>query len=406
MLDTNNNRMPNKSPLTEIQPSSTTREELFIVLEYLKEYAYDEKHLAKQTEIVKFAKDKYNYIFRRDRIPQILIHLTQISDRLPFKVKAKKINTNYRFFVERSFFFDNEIIDIIESLRNDQNKSEGRIKRLESIMLDTFVGKEKQKVLKEKIGRTISRGKHLDDYEQHKIQILKEAAYRKLFISYKLKTQEFEISNNRTAISRAIRNNETLDGYVYAFLSFDKGPHVAIYSQYHKLVLVTSIENIELTSKPLNVESWNKKVKFEINHSSLKTAGEWIDKHYKGKTLENFEILIAIKKGQEKIIKKSFETYYDTKMVPITTQVIKVVDVRGVAKTFHRNDNYIYTKLKTNIPSLENWFISDKRIMQNVVIVEPELFPFELVTSMLKNRSDFGLDNEKVLDILKSEKLR
>ena len=406
MLDTNNNRMPNKSPLTEIQPSSTTREELFIVLEYLKEYAYDEKHLAKQTEIVKFAKDKYNYIFRRDRIPQILIYLVQNADRLPFKVKAKKIFTNYKFYLEKNVFSDNEIIDIIESLRNDQNKSEARIKKLENLMLNTFVGKEKQKVLKDKIGKTISRGKHLDEDEQIKIQILKDAAYKKLFLSFKLKTQEFEISNTRSVISRAVRNNETLDGYVYAFLSFDKGPHVAIYSQYYKLVLVTSIENIELTSKPLDIESWNKKVKFEINHSMLKTAGEWIDKHYKGATLENFEILIAIKKGQEKIIKKSFETYYDTKMVPITTQVIKVVDVRGVTKTFNRNDNYIYTKLKTNIPSLENWFISDKRIMQNVVIVEPELFPFELVTSMLKNRSDFGLDNEKVLDIIKSEKLR
>ena len=394
-----------KSPLTEIQPSSTTREELFIVLEYLKEYAYDEKHLAKQTEIVKFAKDKYNYIFRRDRIPQILIHLTQISDRLPFKVKAKKINTNYRFFLEKSIFSDNEIIDIIEALRNDQNKSESRIKKLENLMLNTFVGKEKQHVLKDKISKTISRGKHLDDDEQIKIQILKEAAYKKLFISFRLKTQDYEISNNRLSISLAVRHNEILDGYVYAFLSFDKGPHVAIYSQYYKLVLVTSIENIEITSKPLDIESWNKKVKFEINHQTLKTAGDWIDKHYKGKTLENHEILIAIRKSQEKIIRKSFETYYDTKMIPINDQKIKIVDIRGQTKIFEGNNNYIYTKLKTNWSSLENWFISDKKIMQHVVIIEPELFPYDLVTRMLKNREEFGLDNEKVLENLKPRKL-
>lgn len=393
--------MQNKSPLTEIQPSSTTREELFIVLEYLKEYAYDEKHLSKQADIVRFAKDKYNYDFRRDRIPQILIHLSQMEKRLPFKVKAKKINKNYRFFLEKSFLTDNEIIDIIEALHNDQNKSVTKIKRLENNLLNSFVGKEKQKVIKDKTSKIISRGKHLDDAEQQKIELLKDAAYKKLFFTFKLKTNDFEISNDKRVVLNEIKMDHVLDGYVYAFLSFDKGPHVAIYSMAHKIVIVTSIESIELVTKPVNIGDWKKKIKFDINNTKFKSAGEWIENHYKGKTLENYEVVIAIKAGEENQIKKSFETYFATKMVPDTSSRLTVKAMDGSTKTIRKRDDFIYIKFTTNLPSVQNWFLSDKKIMFNVVIVEPALFPNELFSAILDNRKAVGLDNSAITESLK-----
>ena len=393
--------MQNKSPLTEIQPSSTTREELFIVLEYLKEYAYDEKHLSKQADIVRFAKEKYNYDFRRDRIPQILIHLTQLEKRLPFKVKAKKINKNYRFFLEKSYLTDNEIIDIIEALHNDQNKSLPKIKRLENSLLNSFVGKEKQKVIKDKTSKIISRGKHLDDAEQQKIELLKDAAYKKLFITFKLKTTDFEISNDKRAVLNEIKMGHLLDGYVYAFLSFDKGPHVAVYSMSLKLVIVTSIENIDLVSEPANIGQWRKNVKFDINNNKFKSAGEWIENHYKGKTLENYEVVIAIKSGIENQIKKSFETYFATKMVPDTSSRLTVKSIDGTVKTIRKRDEFIYVKFTTNLPSVQNWFLSDKKIMFNVVIVEPNLFPIEVFDAILENRKAVGLDNSVFIEMLK-----
>ena len=393
--------MQNKSPLTEIQPCSTTREELFIVLEYLKEYAYDEKHLSKQADIVRFAKEKYNYDFRRDRIPQILIHLTQLEKRLPFKVKAKKINKNYRFFLEKSYLTDNEIIDIIEALHNDQNKSLPKIKRLENSLLNSFVGKEKQKVIKDKTSKIISRGKHLDDVEQQKIELLKDAAYKKLFITFKLKTTDFEISNDKRAVLNEIKMGHLLDGYVYAFLSFDKGPHVAVYSMSLKLVIVTSIENIDLVSEPANIGQWRKNVKFDINNTKFKSAGEWIENHYKGKTLENYEVVIAIKSGIENQIKKSFETYFATKMVPDTSSRLSVKSIDGTVKTIRKRDEFIYVKFTTNLPSVQNWFLSDKKIMFNVVIVEPNLFPIEVFDAILENRKAVGLDNSVFIEMLK-----
>ena len=393
--------MPKKSLLTEVQPSSTTREELFIVLEYLKEFAYDEKHLSKQADIVRFAKEIYNYDFRRDRIPQILIHLTQLENRLPFKVKAKKINKNYRFFLEKSFLTDNEVIDIIEALHNDQNKSETKIKRLENSLLNSFVGKDKQKAIKEKTNKTISRGKHLDDVEQQKVELLKDAAYKKLFITFKIKTTDFEISNDKKTILNEIKMGHVLDGYVYAFLSFDKGPHVAIYSQSHKLVIVTSIESIDLASNPVNIGEWKKNIKFEINNTKFKNAGEWIENHYKGKTLENYEVVIAVKLGQENQIKKSFETYFATKMVLDNSSKLTVKTMDGTTKTIRKRDDFAYIKLTTNLPSVQNWFLSDKKIMFNVVIVEPALFPTELFNIMLDNRKSVGLDNSIIINNLK-----
>ena len=131
----------------ERQPLSEPRNELFIVLEYLKEYAYDEQHAAKQTDIVEYARDKYKVEIRRDRISQILTHLAQLTEEkkgfFPMKVGVKRLNKINRFYLKEGMLTDQELIDLVSSVRSDRGKTRGEAQQMEDRCLSALCGKEK-----------------------------------------------------------------------------------------------------------------------------------------------------------------------------------------------------------------------------------------------------------------------
>ena len=64
--------------ILETQPNSDKRNEFLIVLDFLLNKTFDEKHATSQTAIIKYAKDRFGVEMRRDRISQILLHLSQL----------------------------------------------------------------------------------------------------------------------------------------------------------------------------------------------------------------------------------------------------------------------------------------------------------------------------------------
>ena len=140
---------------TDRQPSSDAREEFLTVLEYLFEYAYDESHLSRNKDIIKFAKDKYGIYFRKERVCGILIHLEQMynanPDRFPFVLNVKRYKNSSKYYITSRIFTDQETIDIITALRNDRSKSRTKVRQLETKILNRVACKEKQNSLLKKI---------------------------------------------------------------------------------------------------------------------------------------------------------------------------------------------------------------------------------------------------------------
>ena len=68
---------------SEIQPNSDKRNEFLIVLDYLLHFTSDENHATSQKKIIDYAKNEYGIDIRRDRIPQILLPLYQLTEKYP-----------------------------------------------------------------------------------------------------------------------------------------------------------------------------------------------------------------------------------------------------------------------------------------------------------------------------------
>lgn len=389
----------------ERQPSSDAREELIAVIDYLFQYAYDEKHLSRNKEIIDFAREKYEIYFRRERVCGILIHLEQMYKNnpklFPFTLNVKRYKNSSKYYVTNVCFSDRDAIDLIISLRNDSSKSQARVLDLQNKILKRVGGKEKQKILLEKINKNRIRTAHIPTKEESILDLLKTAAQSKMYISFKLHLwYEFEISNEWAAISKEIVTEKILNGYVHSINYFEKEQWVAIYLPSYKATITAPIESIELITSPTNL---GKNIDFSINHEKFKTTDEWLDNLYKGKTLIQKSFLLGIYKDETKKIKVSFENYFDTSLEPLNN-ASGCINFNG--KNISFNSDYTYAKITCNPASLYNWLTSEKNVLFNVTIIEPQdiKFGFDelLIKTILAKRKRLGLSNENIFNKIKA----
>ena len=338
---------------TERQPSSDAREEFIAVMDYLFEYAYDEKHLSRNKDIIKYAREKYGIYFRKERVCGILIHLEQMySDhpgRFPFKLNIKRYKNSSKYYITNRCFTDLETIDLITALRNDRSKSKTKIAALENKILKRVAGSEKQKILLEKLNKSKSRAPHISSNDESVLDLLKIASQSKMYISFKLQLwYEFEISNEWAAISKEIVDGKTLNGYVHSILYFTRGPWVVIYLSYYKAAIVVPIESIDLISGP---NDFGKNINFSLNNEKYPTVDEWIKNLYRGKTSVQKDFLIAIVADETKKIKNSFESYFGIPLKPLNNSS-GTIDFHG--KSIQINNDYNYLEVSCNPASLYN----------------------------------------------------
>lgn len=355
-------------------PSSCAREEFLIVLEYLFKFAYDEAHASSQSKIIKYALNEYGVQIRRDRISQILIHLSQLYDlspeRFPFKLHIKQLNCIDKYYVTDWLLTDNEVIDIINSIRNDKTKSRERIELLENKLLSMIGGFEKQKEIKNRVNKTITKAVHLSKHENAILNTLRNASEKKLFVKFKLPfPYPYEVSNCFWEIGKELSSGKELTGYVHSIFNFESGSNVVFYLLNYKAALVVPVSMVDLTEKPINLKEWSKGVDFTINCGRIKTVDEWLKKHYSGKTGDIYIFILAIRKESIDRVIPSLEHYFDTRL----TYKIGALDLsswKGKSK-FNISDRFAYTHLTCNKSSFFNWYLKDMNNIYDVVILVP-----------------------------------
>ena len=386
---------------TERQPSSDAREEFLVVMEYLFEYAYDDKHLSRNKDIIKFAHDKYGMFFRKERVCGILIHLEQMyrdnPNRFPFKLNVKRYKNSSKYYVSNKIFTDSETLDIITALRNDKSLSQTKITKLEEKILERVAGRDKQAVFKNKLNKTASRTSHISSNNDITLAKLKIASQSKMHISFELEPwYELEISNNWSEVSKEIIGENTLSGYVHSIIYFNKGPWVVIYLAYYKSAIVAPIESINLIGDP---DDSGKNIDFSLNNTKYSYVDNWISDLYRGKTSNQINYLLAINNSETAKIANNFESYFGEALKPISR-------IRGYIDFHSKNiickKGFDYVEVTCNPASLNNWITSEKEILFNVTIVEPQNTQFDfdvfLINRILSNREQLGLSNAKIKD--------
>ena len=379
--------------MNEKLPSSLPREELIIILEYMFEYAYDNKHLSSQQKIIQFAKSRYGVTIRRDRINTVLMHLYEMAEanpsRFPFKLNKVSLHSIDKYYITDHNYSDSEVIDIVTALKNDYSKSTRKITSLVNKTLRLVGGEEKRKILEKKINKIENRAGHISNEYQEVLDKLQRAATDKLFVKTRLKNPyNFEISNDHEEISQEIVKGNILMGYVHSLLQFPDETLVVFYLTTQKACLVAPIASVELVEDPINMEDWSSGIKFEINEK-CKTVDKWVAKHYRGTTGNVYDLVLGIRPEQFEIIKAKYETYFDIELHYVTGGKGKKMEIIENEKKVYvpiddKMEKLYYVHLQSNLSSFNNWYLNDKDILENVIIIYPKKVNNDILTSVIR----------------------
>ena len=401
--------------LNERQPNSDSREEFLIVIEYLLNEAYDEKHATTQADIVEYAKNKYNIEIRRDRIPQILIHLLQIQEkdpnRLPFKIKVKESEGSFKCYVEERMLTNKEIIDISSSIVNDKTKTDSKANSLVEKILDIASNEHNKEVLRKKINKANRKGTKLKNALIEKYEILLDANTERKLVWFRFTDfNKVDISKQILATKKLLRNtNDTshFAGFVRQIVETGSGTHVVFYvdsigGEEVKIGLDSSIENVEIIDSPINTDGWYDDVTFELSdgrNTQYESPEEWTRLHYQGQDGIKHKFIVKTcidsKKSFEKFT-RIYEEFWKKKL--------EYEEKERIIKTHYRNENGellerdlvvkdAYITIESNFEAFRKWYLQYD-VLSVTVIMEPNYYNDflvgDLVDRLIRRLNKYG----------------
>ena len=369
----------------EVQPNSSTREELLVIMYYLQNYAYDRQHASTQKEIIDFAEEKYGLVLRRDRVGSILIHLEQISkqkpDLLPFVLETIEFNKIKKYYVPQRQLSDDDVVKIVSAIIADKKLSKDETKRLMEVFVNANVTKAKRGELLKRINLRSGKIKKVADEYYDFIEDFIGYSERGARLVFRLEDPyAAEYSRN---IGPNLTKSFASNSYGYAAMTYYIGGEIklVVYVDQFKLAFVTSPQNLQIVEvqesrRPVD------DINYEIETTSKdKSVKAWVDAHYKGVDgrLVHFKLKVYHStKGEkeDKTFKEFKEKYKDywSKPLEYTLEEREINYERRDKEGNPYNETLVVYdavfELDANIPSFENWYMGLKNFDQ-VIILDP-----------------------------------
>ena len=365
----------------EEQPNSTPRMEMLIVMEYLKENAYDKEHATTQAEIIKFANEKYNTNIRRDRVGQILIHLEQISNEmpelLPFTIKSVDYNKIKKYYVPQRMFKESDIVDIVSSL----DSNDYLVKSKANLLANKFLDVAANKAIHDRIIKKIQKRGHktvkVDDESLSKRQLFLDAADNQTRIVFKIK------SIRRASFSSPLPDDVRKEARInpdYTFWGFAvktvqpaEEPKPVIYLDQYQIALITSFDNIDITDIE-SLSHWNEEALSYPLVGEYTNIEDWIKDHYKGLDGRTFNLTLKVTTNDATWFNKfkaSFKKHWKKELE------YKIVD-REVPFMIKNKEGQVERKVEiahdavftvtANKEAFEHWYIDEGNFDRAVVL--------------------------------------
>ena len=235
--------------LSQNIPNSIPRNEFLIVLEYLYNVADSKDNAATQQKIIEYALSNYDIEIRRDRIAQILLHIEYLVNRYPdkFPFKINKITTQKgnRYYIEEKFFSEEELVDIISSLKNNPLLNEESEKALTKKLLSAFSSSSNIESIKKKVIK-------------HHIYVDKVSK-----VESKLLEKLIDASVNKKRIWFTLNDGIEYTGFIPR-INYPNAGDLVIYIDKEENVIETNISKIRLTKEPLDISDWIDDVNFYV----------------------------------------------------------------------------------------------------------------------------------------------
>ena len=370
------------SRFNETQPNSTPREELLIVIEYLNNYAYDEKHASSQADILRYAKEKYNVEIRRDRIGQILIHLEQLAKKspqlLPFTLKTVELNAIKKYYVPQRVLPEDDIVNILGAIKSSPTLSPRQAKRLYDKFLNSAINKSFHEEVNSKVQIKGYKEKFVRDDLLEAKEKFEDYALKQTRIVFKLshlpKPIEFTSSIPYKEMKKLLEPDNY--GFVAKVYTIGNATYAVIYWDKYRVAFITEFENIEITDE-YDLSQWHsEKIKYTLDNCTYPTINDWLDAHFKGQDgfIRKYKLKVTTNdKAFFNRFKREFETYWDK---PLTYKIVERVipfhfrDVNGNDSVIDQIAYDAVFEIEANTSSFENWYINNGNF-DEVVILEP-----------------------------------
>ena len=389
---------------SEMQPNSDKRNELFIVLDYLLHHTSDEKHATSQTSIVKYAKAEYGVDIRRDRIPQILLHLSQLTekypDKFPFKLKTvmpksatgAEDGARRKYYISERAFSDKEILKIVSAIQSDKTISTDATNKLVDKLLRETASEKKIQDLKKKLEKKQRKSGKFTDRGMDYLERVEEMAASNETIWFTIKDfADADFDCPRYMVRRLMKDQTEHRGFIHSIKEVNNKFVLIIYLPDYKHAMITPTTNVVIV-RHMDLNDINQVVDFPLANEKYASIDEWVEQHYKG--LDGFLVTFKFKFILEDLRAKDFE-YIDMSFRKHWKQAMNYETVEREADVIRMDDNGgevvgtrlvhdAFVTIKTTRESFEHWY-KDYKILSKVVIVQPSFFN-DIILAPLLNR--------------------
>ena len=398
----------------DVQPNSDKRNEFLVVLDYLLTHTSDEKHATSQTDIVKYAKNEYELDIRRDRIPQILLHLSQLTDKypekFPFKLKTVKPKSSgdksdgawRKYYISERAFSDKEILKIVSAIQSDKTISSEATDTLVNKFLKETASEDKIVELKKKLEKKQRKTSKYTDRGMGFLEMLEDLADKEERIWFSIKDyDDVDFDIRSYSFSRELSKNKELHGYIYSVLEVNNNFVAVIYLPDYRHAMITPITNVVVLSH-LDLKDISDAIDYTLDNDRYGSIDEWVEKHYKGQdgNLINFEFKFTLDGVPEKeiqYISSSFRKHWKQTMeysvVERDAEILQFDETNNELKSTIVTVRDAYVNVRTTIQSFRHWYM-DYKIFSQVVIVSPsrmnDMLLGPLMNRLVRRMSKYG----------------
>ena len=399
---------------SEVQPNSDKRNEFLIVLDYLLHFTSDENHTTSQKKIMDYALQEYGVEIRRDRIPQILLHLYQLTEKyphkFPFKLKcvmpksasADEDGARRKYYISERAFTEKEILKIVSAIQSDSTITADATKALVDKFLKENIQPDKVNALQTKLAKKQRKKPKFTATGMSFLELLEELATKNERVWFKLKNpRDIDFDARNMAMVKEIRSGEEFYGHVYSVREINNKFIVIVYLPKYKRAFITPITNILITNH-MDLSDIGNPCDFALDSTRFASIDEWVDKHYKGQDglIHTFVFKFTLEPNTQKeidYITSSFEKHwkkkleYETKDREVQVDRYNPETKQVTTETIVVKDAFV--TIETNSDSFEHWY-SDYKILTSVVIVSPaqlnDLWLAPLVKRLARRITKYG----------------
>ena len=361
--------------------SQSTREELFIAIQYLLDECPNKSHASKTIRLTTYAEEKFGVFLDRRRANAILEDLVRLTNEYPnvLPYKIVKIENKPRYYLKRTLFEEKDIKAISNALITDSNLSKSASKKLTSLFLDKVCNKEDKQKLEEKLDEKQKHKKYAPPEKSRLISYFETLRDFRLRFSFKFKKSPkiLSVSCERpirvviNSLDRRANPNAYIGGIIYDTFFDDNENQVCVYLQDYRVAVITDVSNIEFQEDFEPVEQINEPT-FELERCKYPTIDEWIDAYYRGQTGFKMRIKFKFWIGKLEDLKPKYESFFKTRMeYELQDREARYINWRGEEVVVPTQD--VVTSVICNFKSFEKWYW-ESRGFDSVVVLEPAFF--------------------------------